>query len=160
MVTSDSLTPNTLTLIHTWPGVPTGTGASLISSASRPPGRVTTTARIAGTAPPAACRDAAGGPAGEPGQAPVQAVGGGGPEQPEGGVGASAVAVDGDVVGIAAEVGDVPLGPGERGDGVLEEEVAGFSQDAAVLGELERTLAEALRGLDHDAATASRGQDQ
>jgi hypothetical protein len=49
------------------------------------------------------------------------------------------MAVDGDVVGIAAEVGDVPLDPGERGDDVLEEEVAGLSQGAAILRERERT---------------------
>ena len=49
-------------------------------------------------------RDETRGRAGEPGQPPVQAVRGGGPEQPEGGVGAGAVAEDGDVVGVATEV--------------------------------------------------------
>lgn len=66
-------------------------------------------------------RDATSGPAGEPGQAPVQAIGGGGAEQTEGGVGTGTVTVDRDLVGIAAEVGDVPLDPGQRGDHVLQE---------------------------------------
>ena len=61
------------------------------------------------------------------------------PSSPKVAVGAAAVAVDGDVVGVAAEVGDVPLDPGERGDDVLEEEVAGLGELPAVLRERERT---------------------
>jgi hypothetical protein len=55
VVTSDSLTPNAFTLIRTQPGLRAGTGTSWISSASRPPGRVTATPRLlAGAVSPAA----------------------------------------------------------------------------------------------------------
>ncbi|WP_020639662.1 hypothetical protein [Amycolatopsis balhimycina] len=41
------------------------------------------------------------------------------------------MAEDGDVAGVAAEVGDVLLDPGEGGDDVLQAEVAGFGEPAA-----------------------------
>ena len=49
------------------------------------------------------------------------------------------MAEDGNLAGVAAEVGDVLLDPGKRGDDVLQAEVAGLGESAAVLRERERT---------------------
>lgn len=46
---------------------------------------------------------------------------------------------DGDVLRVATEARDVLLHPSERGDDVLQAEVSGIRERAAVLGEREPT---------------------